>query len=249
MNHCKNCGHPVKDLYCGHCGQKAILGRITFAYIWGELFHFFTHIEHGFIFTSVKLLTTPGKTVATFIEGKRKSYQSPISYFLVWTTIFIVFLYWMEKTFGENTVIDYKNYWGPSGTTNLAISHLSIVLTILIPFQALYLYLLFTRIKYNYFETLVAAIYLVGTVIQLQFMFALVALIMYGLNHSSTDLRISDILKFGFFIWFCIDFIKLFAVRSKFVRVLGFVLLAGATFTLWRIFGVPVLVNLLFEHN
>ncbi|MGB3077308.1 MAG: hypothetical protein WBB36_18420, partial [Chitinophagales bacterium] len=71
MNHCKNCGHPVKDLYCGHCGQKLILDRITFGYLWSELFHFFTHIEHGFIFTSFKMLTAPGKTVSAFIDGKR----------------------------------------------------------------------------------------------------------------------------------------------------------------------------------
>ncbi len=155
----------------------------------------------------------------------------------------------MGKTFGENTVIDYKDYRGPSGTTKLAISHLSIVLTILIPFQALYLYLLFARVNYNYFETLVVAIYMVGTVIQLQFIFALAALILYGLNRSAIDLRLSDGLKFGLFIWFCIDFIKLFTVRNKFVRVLAFVILAGATFTLWRIYGVPSLVGLFLENK
>lgn len=249
MNSCKNCGYPVKDLYCGHCGQKAIVDRITFAFIWGELFHFFTHIEHGFIFTSLKMLTAPGKTVAAFIDGKRKSYQSPISYFLVWTTIFILFLYWMEKTFGENKVIDYKDYWGPSGTTKLAISHLSVVLTILIPFQAFYLYLLFARLKYNYFEALVAALYLVGTVIQLQFIFALLALFIYSLSHSSIALGLSDILKVGFFIWFCFDFIKSFIVKMKFIRILVFVLLAGVTFTLWRLFGVPLLVRIFLEHT
>ena len=175
MHHCKNCGNAVKDAYCSHCGQKTKVERITFSYLSGELFHFFTHIEHGFLFTSWQLLASPGKTIKGFLEGKRKNYQSPVSYFLVWTTIYILTLYWIEVTFGENVVINYKDYFGPSSATKLAISHLSLVLTIVIPFQALYLLLLATKGQYNYFEMLVAAIYVMGSIIMLQFVFAVVA--------------------------------------------------------------------------
>ncbi len=248
MNYCKNCGQPVQDLYCSHCGQKIIVERITFSYLWTELFHFFTHIEHGFLYTSYKMIVSPGNTVTSFIGGKRIKYQSPVSYFLIWVTIFILFLYWLEVTFGENIVINYADYWGPSGATKLAISHLSFVLTIIIPFQALYLYLLATHNKYNYFESLVASIYVVGSIIMLQFVFALGALIVYALFHLSTDIRYSDILKLGYFIWFIIDFIKLFSVKNKFIRGLTFVLLAGVTFTLWRLYGVPEFVKYFF-HN
>jgi len=247
MDLCKNCGYPVEDMYCSHCGQKVMVERITFSYLWSESFHFFTHIEHGFLYTSLKMLSSPGKTVTAFIDGKRKNYQSPVSYFLIWTTIFIVFLYWIESTFGENTIIDYKDYWGPSGATKLAISHLSLVLTIIIPFQALYLFILVTKKKYNYFETLIAAIFLVGTVILLQFAFAVGALIFNILTGIPVDLRISDILKLGYFIWFFADFVKFFPVRARFLRFGLFIILAGATFTIWRIYGVPELVRLFLE--
>ena len=30
MIHCKNCGYPLRDLYCGHCGQKADPEKINF---------------------------------------------------------------------------------------------------------------------------------------------------------------------------------------------------------------------------
>lgn len=249
MKHCKNCGNPVRDSYCSHCGQKNEIGRITFHYIWGEIFHFFTHIEHGFLFTSVKMLTSPGLTVTSFIKGERKKYQSPVSYFLIWVTIFILSLYWIKITYGENKVIDYSDYWGPSGATQLAISHLSLVLTVIIPLQALYLYLLVTGKVYNYFETLVVGIYMVGTVILLQFVFAFIALLIYLFTYDSVSLRFSDILKFGYFIWFIIDFIKYFTVKAKWIRAIAFALLAAVTFTIWRMYGVPELINLFLEKN
>lgn len=240
MKHCKNCGKPIHDIYCSHCGQKAKVDRITFLYLWHEIIHFLTHAEHGFLFTSVQLVKAPGKTVRDFIEGKRKNYQSPVSYFLIWITFYIIFLYWLEHIFGENAVINYKEYFGPSGTTEFAISHLSIVLTIVIPFQALYLYLLVTKRFYNYFETMVATIYSLGTIILFQFIFAVISLLVYLISATAVDLQISDLFKIVYLIWFIFDFIKLFNVKMKFFRAFIFIILAFGTFTLWRIYGFPV---------
>lgn len=230
-------------LYCSHCGQKAKLERISFSYVWHEIFHFFTHIEKGFLFTSIRMLIRPGRTVTDFIYGRRKKYQTPVSYFLIWITIYILFLFWIEKAFGENVVINYKEYFGPSATTKFAISHLSIVLTILIPFQALYLFLLVTRKKYNYFETMVATVYSLGTIIMLQFVFAVAALIVHIIGSISVDLMISDSLKIGYLLWFVSDLIKFFPVNYKFIRTVLFFILAFGTFSLWRLYGLPALIH------
>src|SRR5215831_15373584 len=128
MQYCKNCGSELYDLYCAHCGQKASTGRITLFNLLRELFEFFTHVERGFFYTSWQMLTMPGRASKEYIEGKRRIHQSPVSYFLIWITVYILFLYWIEKAFGENTVIDYMQYYGPDMTTRFAISHLSIVL-------------------------------------------------------------------------------------------------------------------------
>ncbi len=243
MKHCKNCGQSLHGSFCSHCGQKAKIDRITLSYIYHEIFHFFSHIEKGFLFTSFQMIKNPGITVKNFIEGKRKKYQPPISYFLVWTTLYILFLYWLEKVFGENRVIEYKEYFGPSATTNYAISHLSIVLTIIIPFQALYLYLLVTRTVFNYFESMAAVIYSMGTIILLQFLFAVIALLIYTVASVPADLRISDSLKILYLLWFVADIIKLFPVKYKFLRALLFLILAFGTFTVWRSYGVPALFS------
>jgi hypothetical protein len=233
----------VYDLYCGHCGQKANPEKISFSFIARELFHFFTHLEKGFLFTSFQMVIHPGQTAKNFIDGKRKNYQPPISYFLIWTTIYILLLYFVEGMFGKNTVINYRDYFGSSIATKMAISHLSIVLTVIIPFQALYLFLLVTKRSYNYFETMVATIYSLGTIIQFQFVFVLVALVFYLLGNRSVDLQISDSFKIIYLVWFILDTIRLYAVNNRFLRAVGFIGLAFGTFTLWRLYGFPVFIK------
>lgn len=243
MKHCKNCGNSLHGAYCSHCGQKSHIERITFSYTYHELFHFFTHIEKGFLHTSLHMIKKPGITITNFIEGKRKQYQQPISYFLIWTTIYILFLYYLEKLFGENTVIDYKDYFGPSATTKYAISHLSFVLTIIIPFQAFYLYVLITKSKFNYFESLAAALYSTGTIILFQFLFAFIALLIHLVSDASIDLRFSDSFKVFYLLWFIIDISRLFPKKFRFLKIILFLLLSFGTFTLWRIYGYPFLVS------
>ncbi len=244
MKFCKNCGNPVNDLYCSHCGQKANPGKITFSFLCKEVFHFFTHLEKGFLYTSYQMVIRPGETARNFIEGRRKNYQSPISYFLIWTAIFIFFLYIMEKIFGGNSVINYRDYFGPAAATRLAISNLGVVLTVVIPFQALYLFLLVTNKSYNYFETMVATIYSIGTIIQFQFIFAVIAMFYYMVESKSVDLQISDSFKILYLSWFILDTIRLYSMRYKFIRAIGFCVLAFGTFTVWRLYGFPVLIRI-----
>ena len=250
MHHqtCLNCGKSLHGDYCSHCGQKAKTGRITLAFLWEEAFHFFTHMESGFFFTSFRLLVAPGKTVEAFISGKRKSYQQPVSYFLIWTTLYILTLYWIDRLFGENTVISYMEYFGPGATTKYAISHLSLVLTFVIPFQALYLLLFIAPGKYNYYESLVAAIYAVGTIIQLQFLFAVLALLIHFFTGASTELMLSDTLKGGYLIWFVAGLTRRQPVKKRFLRAALFVVLAFGTFTLWRLYGVPQFIHWVGGH-
>ncbi len=243
MEICKNCGAHISGLYCSHCGQKAITERIGFKFLRHEAVHFFSHIEKGFLYTSVQMVINPGRVVTDFIKGKRKNYQSPVSYFLVWITIYLLLLYFVEKIFGENVAIDYKDYFGPSTTTKFAISHLSIVLLVVLPFQALYFYWLVARKNYNYFESFVVAMYFLGTVILLQSLFALLAVVVHFITGSSVALIYSDPLKLLYLIWAIADTIKLFSLKNKFIRVVAFAVLAFGTFTVWRLYGVPAMTD------
>jgi hypothetical protein len=244
---CKNCNADTSGAYCSACGQKSIPERITFSYIWHELFHFFTHIKHGFLFTTKELLRSPGPMVTSYIDGRRKVHQSPVSYFLIWVAAFISILYALVKLFGENVIIDYGDYFGPGASTAFAISNLSVMLAFIVPIQALYLYLLVTRGRYNYMETVAMIIYAVGTIIFLQLIFALVALLQFVVTRQPLMLQWSDGLKAGYFAWFVISLLMTLRMRIGLVRGLGFMLLAGASFTFWRLFVVPWLAGM-FVH-
>jgi hypothetical protein len=243
MSFCKNCGEKVVGSYCSHCGQKTAAERISFHYIWHEALHFFTHFEKGFLFTSWSMLAKPGKVVTDFVKGKRKIYQQPVSFFLIWITMYLLLLYIVEKIFGENVVIDYKEYFGPTSTTKFAVSHLSIVLLVVIPFQALYFYWLVGWKKYNYFESFVVAMYYLGTVILLQSVFVILALIIHPLTGTSVALIYSDPLKIIYLVWAITDTIKLFRVKNKVIRMVAFAILAFGTFTIWRLYGVPAIIE------
>lgn len=45
---CKNCGHIVQDTYCGHCGQKVNVDRITFSSLLNELTESVFQVNKGF---------------------------------------------------------------------------------------------------------------------------------------------------------------------------------------------------------
>jgi len=239
MEKCKNCGNLIEHEYCGYCGQEVHVERITFTYIVHDVFHFFTHMEKGFVYTTLRMLVSPGTVVIDYVRGKRKRYQSPVSYFLIWTTIFILTLYLFVKTFGEDAVIDYKDYFGPGMNTTFAISNLSLILAVIVPVQAFHLFLVILRPKYNYFESLVMAIYAVGTIIFLQFVFAILSLLVYSTTQHPADLRYSDIFKGAFLIWFTYRLLQKVNISNKILRGIVFLLLAIATFTAWRLFGVP----------
>lgn len=235
----KNCEAEVQDNICTHCGEKARMERITFKFIRDEVLYFFTHLKKGFLYTTLSMIVRPGRTVKNFIEGKRKPYQPPVSYILIWIAAYILLLYWIQKIFGENAAIDYKEYFGPSATTQFAFSHPGYIWVILIPIQTLYLWLLVTK-KFNYyFITMIAVPNALGTIIFLQAVFALIVLLIHLITRSSVNLQISDPQKIFFLSWFIIDTIKLYPVKQKFLRVLGFVLPAFGTFTLWRMVGFP----------
>ena len=246
MKRCKNCGELTNGIYCSNCGQKPLPERITFHYIAHETVHFFTHADKGFVFTSWSLLRTPGVVVKEFIDGKRKNYQKPVSYYLIWIALYSLILYLLEKAFGENKVVSFADYFGPGETTKFAISHLNIVLTLLLPVQAVYVYFFLMYGQYNYVEALVAVLYAIGTVILLQTVFVLMCLIWYMITGNSVSVIWSDILKILYIAWAFIGLAKALTIRAKYVRAVIAILLLMGTFTAWRLYVSPGFASLFF---
>lgn len=239
--HCKNCGNIVHHPYCAHCGQKSSVEKITFRYLWHQLFHFFTHLEKGFLFTSISMVRRPGKAVTDFIRGRRVIYQTPVSYFLIWIAIYALLLYLVKEVFGENAVIEYKNYFGSPVSTLYAINHLGIVLSVLFPLFGVYVYLVTSTKLFNYAECLVIVIYALGTIILAQSVFVLISILFHLATSASVDLKVSDIFKIIYLFWFGYSLMKQLPLKHRLSRSVLFTILCFGSFTLWRIFLYPLL--------
>lgn len=89
---CKNCGHTFTDKFCNHCGQKHITDKDkSMGHFLDEVMHFLTHYEGSFIRTFKAVLTKPGQLSLDYCNGKRKTYYKPISFFLLIVVLYLVF--------------------------------------------------------------------------------------------------------------------------------------------------------------
>ena len=157
---CLNCGTEISDQFCPHCGQKKEVKRLTWHSLVHEVAHFLSHIEEGFIKTSVQLVYRPGRTIREYLEGKRKTYYKPVALYLVWATIFLIthnlvtrWMHYEAKTVGNFLFFNHE-------TGNYFVQHRNIFELLLLPIMALFAWLIITRPKMNYIETLALGIYM-----------------------------------------------------------------------------------------
>ena len=161
---CLNCGTEISDQFCPHCGQKKDVKRLTWQSLVHEVAHFFSHIEEEFIKTSVQLVYRPGRTIREYLEGKRKIYYKPVALYLVWVTIFLItrnlVSRWMHY---ENISVGNILFFNHE-TGNFFVQHRNIFELLLLPIMALFVWLIITKPKMNYIETLVLGFYIFSVI-------------------------------------------------------------------------------------
>ncbi|MEO5893069.1 MAG: DUF3667 domain-containing protein [Ferruginibacter sp.] len=86
---CSNCKAVFSSPYCPECGQKAGVGRLTMHNIAHELWHGFTHTDKGIFKLFADLLMRPATAYQNYFDGRRKSYFSPVVFFLLSFGLFI----------------------------------------------------------------------------------------------------------------------------------------------------------------
>ena len=89
---CKNCGDVIKGKYCSNCGEKIYSEKDKNVWhLLEEAFHFITHFEGTFFNTLKAILTRPGKLSLDYCNGIRKKYFKPLSFFLLLVVIYLLF--------------------------------------------------------------------------------------------------------------------------------------------------------------
>jgi hypothetical protein len=89
---CANCGTPLTDEYCPHCGQAVSRsGRLTLrSFLKGSVLGLFS-FDSGFFYTFYRLVTTPWVVVRDYIHGRRVNYTIP-STMLVMLVLYVAII-------------------------------------------------------------------------------------------------------------------------------------------------------------
>jgi hypothetical protein len=151
---CKSCGSSGRGNFCSHCGQSLNTKRITVTELIREIYHYFTHIEKGFLFTLKQLVIAPGLMQRTYIQGKRNIHQKPFSMFLICATISAVSRYWIF-----NAIIHYY-HTDIVSEAKFFHEYMVMMFILLVPVYVLITYLLFYKSGYNYAEIGVLILYM-----------------------------------------------------------------------------------------
>jgi len=167
---CLNCGAFITGNFCSKCGQKKDVGRLSWRSLGAELIHFFTHLEKGFLYTSWRLAIRPDTVILEYLKGKRKKYFKPVSLYLIWVAIHLLaykfIIDWMQY---ENLRTGSFLLRGGE-TQTFIVKHSNFFGLFLMPILSIFMWLLVSRPRLNYIESLTVVIYAFAAVEMLIFL-------------------------------------------------------------------------------
>jgi hypothetical protein len=150
---CKYCEENGSGNFCQNCGQAYQTKRLTISSIVHEIFHFFSHLDKGFLYTLKSLIVSPGKTQREYVDGHRVKHQKPFAMFFLCATLAMLVYYWVN--------MGLLNYFSVGNADEAAFFHQYAVILhiVMLPVYAFFTYGFFSSARYNYAETLVLLLY------------------------------------------------------------------------------------------
>jgi len=169
---CKNCKTELKPTsnYCYDCGGKIIEKRLTLKNLIQHLGETFFNYDNKLLRTIIDLIKTPEKVIDGYVNGIRKRYINPISFFGISLTLtgFSIFII---KKFYKNA-LDASQFFDASelysnkasqdimaSSTDFSLEYSSLIYASMIPLFAIISWLLFSNKRYNFTEHLVSYMY------------------------------------------------------------------------------------------
>jgi hypothetical protein len=156
MDTCQNCGSgftPGQN-YCGSCGQRRSVARLSIGHLSHEFLHALTHVDRSLFSLLLPVLVRPGYVTRDYVQGKRKRYFGPLAWVVVIGGLFsaeVVFSHFFAA------LASYQNPF-----VGFLERHVNITYLTQAPVLALYCRLLFWRGEFNFAEYLVLAAYTAG---------------------------------------------------------------------------------------
>ena len=87
---CKNCGAKSQGNYCSVCGQRTSVYKVTFKETFQDLAANLFVINAPLLITIRDMIVRPGTLLRSYLNGKRRTYYRPVSFFILMTVLYIV---------------------------------------------------------------------------------------------------------------------------------------------------------------
>jgi hypothetical protein len=92
-DNCLNCGTPLTDAYCAHCGQKDLPRRQTLGDMLTNFISSFWSYEGKFFRTTRYIITSPGFLAKEYTAGRRESYYHPARMYVFISFVFFLIFF------------------------------------------------------------------------------------------------------------------------------------------------------------
>lgn len=163
---CKNCHTLLNEGadYCHKCGGRVIRNRLTLKNLFEHISETFFNYDNKLLRTCFALITNPSDVIDGYINGVRKKYVNPLSFFGLSLTLSGISIFIVQKFYIEE--IDFSKFlYDDRGAESLnkimegALEYNAILYSVLIPLFAFISWLVFLNKKYNYTEHIVLFFY------------------------------------------------------------------------------------------
>ncbi|MEM6298986.1 MAG: DUF3667 domain-containing protein [Bacteroidota bacterium] len=103
MMNCKNCHSPLKegDSYCANCGAKVIRERVTTKKLFSEFIENVFGWDNRYLVTFIAMVMRPQAVLGEYVDGVRKRYVNPFTFFVIGMTVTLILFNQFEKQYLE----------------------------------------------------------------------------------------------------------------------------------------------------
>lgn len=162
MENCENCGAQLTGRYCASCGEDNDTPRLSMKSMMGEFFGSFLSYDSGFNTTVRLLLIRPEEIIKNYVRGIRSPYYNPIRLAIIFATLNAIIVVQLNlfESYGLAVTGTEEQEFANRYVMDLMTRYMNFMSVGIIPFLALFNWLFYRHLKWNYAEHLLTATYL-----------------------------------------------------------------------------------------